>query len=103
GEINSYSNNGWLTIFSNALFLGSNSTANPITIQGATTFNGNVRFNYGVSGLTLGINDIAGLQSELNSLRSAINNHTHTVTLPTHNHGNPQNQNWGGTFTTSTP
>ncbi|MNM39097.1 hypothetical protein D3C81_498660 [compost metagenome] len=27
--------------------------------------------------------------------------HTHTVLLPTHNHGNVANTNWGGTFSTS--
>lgn len=104
GEINAYSNNGWLTIFSNALFLGSNSTANPITIQGAVTFTGTV------SGVRLSISDVVGLQSQLSSLQSQINslqtafyNHSHSVSLPTHNHGNTANQNWGGTFTTSTP
>ncbi|MGY5346538.1 phage tail spike protein (plasmid) [Paenibacillus glucanolyticus] len=70
---------------------------------------GNVSFSGGsVSGLTLPMSSVTGLVSEINALWSAISgkasaNHTHTVTLPTHNHGNPANQNWGGTFTTSTP
>ncbi|WP_339292741.1 prophage endopeptidase tail family protein [Paenibacillus sp. FSL W8-0187] len=74
-------------------------------LQGAIHFtNGN-----SVTGLEIGINQISGLQSELYSLRSEIeslrrahSNHTHTVYLPPHNHGNTQNQNWGDrTFTTS--
>jgi hypothetical protein len=85
-------------IGTNGLRLGAN--AGTIHLQGP------VRFNSSVSGLSLGIGDIAGLRSELNSLRDAIDRksdrgHTHTLTLPTHNHGNSQNQNWGGTFPTS--
>lgn len=72
---------------------------------------GPVEFTGSVSGLVLNIGMISGLQSELsslqsqiNSLRNAYNSHTHSVYLPSHNHGNPQNQNWGDrTFTTSTP
>ncbi|MPY20049.1 phage tail protein [Paenibacillus glucanolyticus] len=105
GEINAYQNSG-LTIFSDNLIIGSNNTANPISFQGAATFAGPARFNSSVSGLSLAIGDIAGLRSELNSLRDAIDRksdrgHTHTVTLPTHNHGRTENQNWGGTFPTS--
>lgn len=76
---------------------------------GTIYMQGNVNFSGGsVSGLTLPMSSITGLISEINALWSAINgkasaNHTHTVTLPTHNHGNAANQNWGGTFTTSTP
>ncbi|QWU17402.1 phage minor structural protein, N-terminal region [Paenibacillus sophorae] len=48
----------------------------------------------------------SSLQEELNAIWAAIAgkasaNHTHSVTLPTHNHGNVANQNWGGTFQTS--
>lgn len=100
GEINAYQNSG-LTVFSNNLFLGSNSTTNPITVQGETRFNGTARFNNGATGLAVG--DISGLQSEINAIWNYITTHTHTVNIGTHNHGNPQNQNWGGTFTTSRP
>lgn len=41
GEINSYSNSG-LTIFSENLFIGSNGTTNPITIQGYVNFTGRI-------------------------------------------------------------
>ncbi|MEK4117704.1 phage tail protein [Paenibacillus sp. FSL W8-0919] len=111
GEINAYQNNG-LTIYSENLIIGSNNTGNPISFQGAPTFAGPARFNSSVSfngmvsGIQLSISDIAGLQNTINSLWLAINGksdkgHTHSVTLPTHNHGNRDNQNWGGTFTTS--
>lgn len=110
GEINAYQNNG-LTIFSENLIIGSNNTSNPISMQGATTFAGPVQFRSSVSGISLGIGDISGLRSQLDSLqsqidylRSSYNSHSHSVYIPNHNHGNPQNQNWGDrTFTTSTP
>ncbi|WP_431785751.1 phage tail protein [Paenibacillus lactis] len=110
GEINAYQNNG-LTIYSENLIIGSNNTGNPISIQGAATFAGPVQFRSIVSGLSLGIGDISGLRSQLDSLQSQIdylrnsyNSHTHSVYLPSHNHGNAQNQNWGDrSFTTSTP
>jgi len=80
---------------------------------GTTTLQGSVHFNNGssVTGLEIGIGQISGLRTELNSLQSQIdslrsnfNRHTHTIYLPSHNHGNSQNQNWGDrTFTTSTP
>ncbi|EHB50130.1 phage tail protein [Paenibacillus lactis] len=80
---------------------------------GTTYLQGSVHFTNGssVTGLSIGIGQISGLQSELyslqsqiNSLRNTFNAHSHTVYLPSHNHGNPQNQNWGDrTFTTSTP
>lgn len=47
--------------------------------------------------------ELTNLQTAINSLWSYIYNHTHTVALGTHNHGNVDNLNWGGTFTTSTP
>lgn len=100
GEINAYQSSG-LTVFSNNLFLGSNSTTNPITMQGMTNFNGRARFNYGVEGIAMA--DISGLQSEITAIWNYLTTHTHTVNIGTHNHGNPANQNWGGTFTTSTP
>lgn len=110
GEINAYQNSG-LTIFSDNLIIGSNNTANPISFQGAPTFAGPAYFRSTVSGISLGITDISGLMTQLNSLQSQINSlqysfnsHNHTVYLPSHNHGNSQNQNWGDrTFTTSTP
>ncbi|WP_192716580.1 phage tail spike protein [Paenibacillus sp. OAE614] len=111
GEINSYQSLNQLNIISDSLFLGSNNTANPISMNGATRFNGLVTFNSGISGIT--IDNISGLSSRLNDLQTQITtlsqlfyNHTHNVNIGTHNHGNPQNQNWpanGGNFTTSTP
>ncbi|MGG1878256.1 hypothetical protein ABDI30_11900 [Paenibacillus cisolokensis] len=84
----------------NGLRLGAN--------NGVITLQGPVQFANSVSGLN--ISSISGLQQELTSIRNQINtlssqfaNHRHSVTLPTHNHGNSANQNWGGTFTTSTP
>lgn len=111
GEINSYQNSGQLTIFSNDLWLGSNNTGNPIRLQGATTFGGAA---YLRSGAVYGLNitDISGLQTMLNSLQTKIdslqaayNNHRHSVTTAHHNHGNNANNpnTGGGTFTTSTP
>lgn len=78
---------------------------------GVITLQGPVNFTSSVSGLDLGIGQISGLrerleslQSQIDSLRYSHNSHTHTVYLPSHNHGNKDNQNWGGTsFTTSTP
>ncbi|WP_339271757.1 prophage endopeptidase tail family protein [Paenibacillus sp. FSL K6-1330] len=78
--------------------------------SGITNLQGSVHFSNGSSVTGLSILSISGLQSELLSLRSQIdslrnsyNNHRHSVTLPTHNHGRTENQNWGGTFPTSTP
>ncbi|MCM3175939.1 phage tail protein [Paenibacillus sp. MER 99-2] len=65
---------------------------------GPITLGSRVNFTYGID-----IGVINGLQSQLEAMWQAINNHTHSVTLPTHNHGNTANQNWGGTFTTSRP
>ncbi|WP_339787057.1 hypothetical protein NSQ38_03245 [Paenibacillus sp. FSL R7-0313] len=107
GEINSYESSGQLTVFSNNLWIGSNSNANPIRLQGAVTFGGTATFRPGfVYGI--GMADITGLQAEIQSIWTALagkasNNHTHTVTLPTHNHGLANATNWGGTFPTSTP
>ncbi|WP_411735007.1 hypothetical protein [Paenibacillus sp. M2] len=107
GEINSYESSGQLTVFSNNLWLGSNSNGNPIRLQGAVTFGGTATFRPGfVYGI--GMADITGLQAEIQSIWTALagkasNNHTHSVTLPTHNHGLANAANWGGTFTTSTP
>jgi hypothetical protein len=110
GEINSYQDGG-LTMFSSNITIGSNNTGNPISLQGAATFAGPARFNSTVSGITLNLTEISGLESRLislqgqiDSLRNSFNSHTHSVYIPSHNHGNPQNQNWGDrTFTTSTP
>lgn len=72
---------------------------------GTVTLQGPVYFTNGSSITGLSIASIDGLQSELSYIRSLIANHTHTVTLPPHNHGNPANQpnTGGGTFTTSRP
>ncbi|MGG3840759.1 hypothetical protein ABEV00_27520 [Paenibacillus thiaminolyticus] len=103
GEINSYQAQNQLNIISDSIFIGSNSTSGPVNIQGYTTFNGFAHFSYGVSGIKLDISDIRGLQAELENIRYMLRNHTHSVNIGTHNHGNRDNQNWGGTFTTSTP
>ncbi|MEI2280683.1 phage tail protein [Paenibacillus polysaccharolyticus] len=102
GEINAYQNSGQLTIFSNDVWIGSNNTANPIRLQGVVTFGGAVNFPNGIE-----IGQVNGLQSQINALWNAVNakspsGHTHTVSVPNHNHGNPDNQtSGGGTFTTS--
>ncbi|WP_240927771.1 hypothetical protein [Paenibacillus thiaminolyticus] len=103
GEINSYQAQNQLNIISDSIFIGSNGTSNPINLQGSTRFNGNVHFSYGVTGLEINIRDVRGLESEINRIWYVLNNHTHSVTVPNHNHGNSQNKNWGGTFTTSSP
>ncbi|WFR65503.1 phage tail spike protein [Paenibacillus amylolyticus] len=112
GEINSYQNSGGLSIISNDLIIGSNNTGNPIRLQGApivagpAEFRSSVIFNGSITGLEM--TDITGLQAELSSIWAALNSkasssHTHSVTLPTHNHGIAGASNWGGTFTTSAP
>ncbi|MCY9760932.1 DUF3672 domain-containing protein [Paenibacillus alvei] len=77
--------------------------------SGRIYMQGSVEFMSSVSGIR--VSSIDGLQSELNNLQTQINslrnsysNHTHSVYIPSHNHGNPQNQNWGGqSFTTTSP
>lgn len=112
GEINTYQNSGGLSIISNDLIIGSNNTGNPIRLQGApiiagpAEFRSSVIFNGSITGLKM--TDITGLQAELSSIWAALNSkasssHTHSVTLPTHNHGIAGASNWGGTFTTSAP
>nr|WP_154957423.1 phage tail spike protein [Paenibacillus xylanexedens] len=111
GEINSYSNSGVLTMYGNSIIIGSNNTGNPIRLQGATTFGGAVIFsNSNILGLN--ISNISGLQAQLTSLQSQIsslssifNFHTHNVTTSNHNHGNSANLpgTGGGTFTTTSP
>lgn len=84
-------------------------TGMAIHLNGTTYLSSNT---YIGSSLVATKNDIAGfsssitsLQNQINSLSSALNGksnigHTHTVTIPTHNHGNPQNANsGGGTYT----
>lgn len=96
-----YANYNELAVIGNSgLRLGS--TSGSTVLQGIVNFTGNV------SGINLGIGQITGLQNEINALWSAISgkatsNHIHYVTLPTHNHGLSNAQNWGGTFPTSTP
>lgn len=77
---------------------------------GLISLQGPVNFTSSVTGLSLGVDQVTGLKSQLSSLQLQIDNlnylftnHTHSVTLPTHNHGNKDNQNWGGTFPTSRP
>lgn len=114
GEINSYQDSGGLTILGDDIFIGSNSTHNPIKVVGTTTFDGsatfntNVRFRGEVKGLKIEIRDIEGLDSRLKSLEQKIDSlassyrkHRHTLHLPSHNHGNSKNSG-GGNFTTST-
>ncbi|WP_145412539.1 phage tail protein [Paenibacillus xylanexedens] len=107
GEINTYQSSGQLTMFGNDIFIGSNNTGNPIRLQGAVILAGPAEFRSTVSGLNLGIGNITGLRSELDSIWNSLSNkssvgHTHTVSVPNHNHGNPDNQtSGGGTFTTS--
>ncbi|MNW61686.1 hypothetical protein D3C74_397620 [compost metagenome] len=73
-----------------------------IRAYGTNHMQGNINFSYAtISGLT--VSQIEGLRNELESIKSELRNHTHTVNIGTHNHGNSANQNWGGTFTTSTP
>ncbi|KAA8756527.1 hypothetical protein [Paenibacillus sp. UASWS1643] len=103
GELNSYANNGTLTMYGNSIVIGSNNTANPIRLQGAVTFGGAVNFPNGIS-----LGQVNGLQSQLDSIWSAINGksvrgHTHQVTTSNHNHGNSANLpgTGGGTFTTT--
>lgn len=92
-------------IGNNNLRVGTNS-------GGTVTLQGPVNFTSSVSGLSLGIDQVSGLQSILNSLQLQISSlqstfysHTHQVTTANHNHGNPQNQpnTGGGTYTTTTP
>lgn len=100
------SNLGLLITSFGILYLGA--------IGGEVQIQGNVAFSSGssVSGLSLPISQIAGLQSILDSLQSQITSlrydhesHRHTVTTAHHNHGNAANQpnTGGGTYTTSTP
>lgn len=99
-----YANSSELAVIgNNGLRLGSTS--------GITVLQGAVQFTGSVSGLFLGIGQINGLpgqlqslQNQIDSLRATFNNHSHSVTVPNHNHGNPQNAtSGGGTFQTSTP
>ncbi|SLK21734.1 hypothetical protein SAMN06272722_11972, partial [Paenibacillus sp. RU5A] len=109
---NSYQNSGGLSIISNDLIIGSNNTGNPIRLQGApivagpAEFRSTVAFNSTVTGLNLSIGNISGLRAELDSIWNSLSGkspigHTHSVTLPTHNHGLSGASNWGGTFPTS--
>jgi len=107
GELNSYASNGTLTMYGNSIVIGSNNTGNPIRLQGAVTFGGSVNFSSSNVTGNIPMAAISGLSSEINALWSAVNSkasagHTHTVSVPNHNHGNPDNAtSGGGTFTTS--
>lgn len=110
---NSYSQSqGLIYAIDNELHVMGTNNLRLGSLGGTITMQGPVHFNNGssVTGLNLGITQINGLQSRLDSLQSQLDSlrnahysHKHSVTLPTHNHGNSANQNWGGTFTTSTP
>ncbi|MGG1879357.1 phage tail protein [Paenibacillus cisolokensis] len=91
-------------IGTNSIRIGAN--AGTISLQGAVHFNN----GSSVTGLVISIGQISGLrgqldslQSQIDALRNTFNSHTHSVNIGTHNHGNNQNQNWGGTFPTSRP
>ncbi|WFR63023.1 polymer-forming cytoskeletal protein [Paenibacillus amylolyticus] len=100
-----YANPSELAVIgNNGLLMGSTS--------GRTVMQGQVHFSGTVTGLNLGISQVSGLtsqlqslQNQIDSLRSSFNNHTHIVTTANHNHGNNANLpgTGGGTFTTSTP
>jgi hypothetical protein len=69
-------------------------------------FNGEIRFgNASVKGIQIG--SIEGLQAEINALWSALSGksnlgHSHSVTLPNHNHGSTTlTPSGGGTYTVS--
>lgn len=68
---------------------------------GSITLQGPVYFTSSVTGIS--ISSISGLQAAIDSIWNYIYNHTHSVTLPPHNHGRVENQNWGGTFPTTRP
>ena len=72
----------------NIASLGSNAIAIG-GVSGGLFFSGPfINFqNVPVSGFP--ISNVAGLREELDALWSALNNHTHTITLPNHNHGIP--------------
>jgi phage minor structural protein len=81
-------------------------------LGGTITLQGPVNFTSGsITGLSIGTSQVSGLDTKLNSLQSQIDSlrnsystHTHSVYLPSHNHGNNANQNWGGqSFPTTTP
>lgn len=94
---------GLIYAISNELHVIGNNNLLLAANNGLVTFQGPAYFTGSVSGLRLSIDQVEGLSSRLAALEYAINNHTHTVTLPTHNHGRVENQNWGGTFATSRP
>lgn len=84
--------------------LGNSVTLNGLSVQTASDFGGSVDMSFinvdftgaGITGLT--ISDISGLQSALDGKASI--SHTHSVTVPNHNHGNVANStSGGGTFT----
>lgn len=87
-------------IGNNNLRLGAN--GGRIILQGLVEFTNSV-VGLSVSQISGLQNQLDYLQSQINSLSQAYYNHTHSVTLPSHNHGRVENQNWGGTFTTSRP
>ncbi|WP_257219527.1 prophage endopeptidase tail family protein [Paenibacillus sp. LK1] len=102
GELNSYMSSGVFTMYGNSIVIGSNNTGNPIRLQGAVTFGGSV-YGLGISSINNLLETLNSLQSQITTLNSKFNSHSHSVTLPTHNHGLANATNWGGTYPTSTP
>jgi phage minor structural protein len=75
-------------------------------LRGRILLQGDVEFmnDSSVYGLSLSIQDIRGLESQLDSIWRYLRGHTHTVSIPDHNHGKTEIPNsGGGTFTTSIP
>lgn len=83
--------------------LGNSVNLNSLSVQGTSDFGGSVDMSFinvnftgaGITGLNIG--SISGLQAALDSKANA--SATHFVTVPDHNHGNPDNAtSGGGTF-----
>ncbi|MFD0712300.1 phage tail spike protein [Paenibacillus sp. GCM10027626] len=119
GEINTYTENNYqrlgigatkFHLSSNEIFMGSNDTTNPITLQGTTKMMGNasVQFDLTVRKRDL-LKELDGLDTRISAVErkldtKASNTHKHTVKTNDHNHGNTQNSNsGGGTWTSSEP
>jgi phage minor structural protein len=94
---------GLIYAVSNELHVMGTSNLRLGALSGSITLQGTVSFTN-----RLQIDQINGLQAQIDSLWSAVNSkspagHTHQVTTAHHNHGNAQNQpgTGGGTFTTT--
>ncbi|ASA20954.1 phage tail protein [Paenibacillus donghaensis] len=89
---------GGLYGIDDGLYLDANSFMN--LFAPVIAFNGEVRFS-GATVTGMSISSVSGLESELDAIWSALSGksnigHGHSVTLPNHNHGNPDNLNSGG-------